>query len=38
MLEHRATFAYAMNTMKQGLLGDPRSFDMFNAVVEALES
>jgi hypothetical protein len=38
MLEHRATFAYAMNTMKQGILGDPRSFDMFNAVVEALES
>ena len=38
MLEHRATFAYAMNTMKQGTLGDPRSFDMFNAIVEALES
>jgi CubicO group peptidase (beta-lactamase class C family) len=38
MMEHRATFAYAMNTMKQGVLGDPRSFDMFNAVVEVLES
>ena len=37
-LEHRMTFAYAMNRMHGALVGDHRSFDMLTAALEVLES
>ena len=37
-LEHRTTFAYAMNKMHGALIGDHRSDDMFAAAVGVLES
>lgn len=38
MLDSRATFAYAMNKMQPSLIGDHRSMDMMDAVLEILES
>ena len=38
MLDSRATFAYAMNKMQPSLIGEHRSMDMMDAVVEILES
>jgi hypothetical protein len=38
ILGQRATFAYAMNTMHPALIGDLRSTDMVDAIVEILEA
>ena len=38
ILGQRATFAYSMNTMYPALIGDPRSTDMVDAIVEILEA
>jgi hypothetical protein len=38
ILGQRATFAYAMNKMFPALIGDQRSTDMVDAIVEILES
>ena len=37
MLDHKATFGYAMNQMGGGLVGDPRSSRLIEAAIEALE-